>query len=384
MSGCSRIRSTATLSPWTTLNTPSGRPASLSSSAMSIDAPGSFSLGLRTNVLPQAMALANIHIGTIAGKLNGVIPATTPSGWWIENTSTPVETCSLKPPFSRCGTPHENSTFSIPRATSPRASATTLPCSAVSSAASSLRCPSRSCRIRNMISERRAREVARQAGNAAFAAATARSTSAGSAKSTAWVRRPVAGLNTGPSRPEPPATSRPSIQWLILGRASEAAAPLVRGSAIWVIGDLLVAVDRSPRIRRRARGRRRARLRQRAGHRRRAAFEPWAEQDLEIRVWRVDGLRVWWDPWPRAWPVDGSRAWPDPWPRAWPVDGSRAWPDPWPRAWPVDGSRAWPDPPRRAWPVDGSRAWPDRRRRAGRDPWPRAWPVDGSRAWPDP
>ena len=49
-----------------------------------MDADGSFSEGLRTNVLPQAMAFANIHIGTIAGKLNGVIPATTPSGWRIE------------------------------------------------------------------------------------------------------------------------------------------------------------------------------------------------------------------------------------------------------------------------------------------------------------
>jgi hypothetical protein len=47
-------------------------------------AEGSFSDGLSTNVLPHATALANIHIGTIAGKLNGVIPATTPSGWRIE------------------------------------------------------------------------------------------------------------------------------------------------------------------------------------------------------------------------------------------------------------------------------------------------------------
>ena len=59
------------------------RPAA-SSSARNSDADGSFSLGLSTNVLPQAMALANIHIGTIAGKLNGVMPATTPSGWRIE------------------------------------------------------------------------------------------------------------------------------------------------------------------------------------------------------------------------------------------------------------------------------------------------------------
>ena len=83
MSGCSRMRSTATLSPWTTLKTPSGTPASLSSSAMKSDAEGSFSEGLRMNVLPQAMALANIHIGTMAGKLKGVMPATTPSGWRI-------------------------------------------------------------------------------------------------------------------------------------------------------------------------------------------------------------------------------------------------------------------------------------------------------------
>ena len=55
-----------------------------SSSAVQIDADGSFSDGFSTNVLPQASAGAHIHIGTIAGKLNGVMPATTPSGWRIE------------------------------------------------------------------------------------------------------------------------------------------------------------------------------------------------------------------------------------------------------------------------------------------------------------
>ena len=75
--------STATLSPWTTLKTPSGTPASRSSSTVSIEADGSFSDGFNTKVLPQASAGAHIHIGTIAGKLNGVMPATTPSGWRI-------------------------------------------------------------------------------------------------------------------------------------------------------------------------------------------------------------------------------------------------------------------------------------------------------------
>src|SRR2546430_3330580 len=52
--------------------------ASASSSASLIDADGSFSDGFSTKVLPVAMAIGNIHIGTIAGKLNGVMPATTP------------------------------------------------------------------------------------------------------------------------------------------------------------------------------------------------------------------------------------------------------------------------------------------------------------------
>ena len=45
-------------------------------------------------MLPQAIATGNIHIGTIAGKLNGVMPATTPSGSRNENVSTSVETWS--------------------------------------------------------------------------------------------------------------------------------------------------------------------------------------------------------------------------------------------------------------------------------------------------
>jgi hypothetical protein len=52
--------------------------------AEKLAADGSFSDGLRMNALPQAMASGYIHIGTMAGKLKGVMPATTPSGWRIE------------------------------------------------------------------------------------------------------------------------------------------------------------------------------------------------------------------------------------------------------------------------------------------------------------
>ena len=68
----------------TTLKTPSGSPACLRSSATRSDALGSFSDGLRMKQFPQASAGAHIHMGTMAGKLNGVMPATTPSGWRIE------------------------------------------------------------------------------------------------------------------------------------------------------------------------------------------------------------------------------------------------------------------------------------------------------------
>ena len=49
----------------------------------------------RMKVLPQASAIGNIHIGTMAGKLNGVMPAQTPSGWRIDQQSTLVPTFSL-------------------------------------------------------------------------------------------------------------------------------------------------------------------------------------------------------------------------------------------------------------------------------------------------
>ena len=81
----------------------------------------------------------------------------------------------------------------MPRAISPSASDGTLPCSAVRSAASSTRCASTRFRILNMMSVRFESEVARHAGKAALAAATAAATSSTEAKSTCLVSVPVAG-----------------------------------------------------------------------------------------------------------------------------------------------------------------------------------------------
>jgi len=78
--GCSRSRSTATLSPCTTLNTPSGSPASFQNSAIRFTGEGSFSLGLIITAFPAAIAIGKNHMGTMAGKLKGEMIAQTPSG----------------------------------------------------------------------------------------------------------------------------------------------------------------------------------------------------------------------------------------------------------------------------------------------------------------
>src|ERR1700682_2525007 len=211
MSGCERIASTASLSPWTTLNTPSGRPASSSNSAMRRLMLGSRSEGLRMKVLPQASATGNIHIGTIAGKLKGVIPAQTPMGCRSEKLSTSVPTLSLKSPLSRCGMPVANSTTSMPRVMEPSASVAVFPCSCDTSRARSDLCVCIKSRKRIKMRARRSAGAARHAGNAVLAASTAASTSKASASGTWRTTSPVAGLVTSPYRVVCAATARPPI-----------------------------------------------------------------------------------------------------------------------------------------------------------------------------
>src|SRR5210317_1219747 len=120
ISGLVKIASTDSLSPLTTLKTPSGSPASFKSSANLIGQDGSFSEGFKIKVFP--IAIGNIHIGTMAGKLKGVIPATTPNGCLIDQLSTLVPTFSENSPFSKCGIPQANSTTSKPLVREPLAS----------------------------------------------------------------------------------------------------------------------------------------------------------------------------------------------------------------------------------------------------------------------
>ncbi len=158
-------------------------------------------------MLPQAMATGYIHMGTMTGKLNGVMPATTPSGWRTDEASTPLETSSENSPFSRWGMPQANSITSMPRATSPRASSSTLPCSAVMSRARSSRCRSASSRKANRIRVRAVSDVSRHpdAGGSRRAPRPG-PTSVAEASTTSPVCVPDAGSNTGAVRASAPSS----------------------------------------------------------------------------------------------------------------------------------------------------------------------------------
>ena len=152
----------------------------------------------------------------MAGKLNGVMPATTPRGWRTVYTSTPVDACELKLPLRRSARPHAYSMFSSPRATSPSASERTLPCSAVKRAAISAELASTRLRKASISFVRAASDVWRQSSKAALAEATAASTSSTLANPTAAVCSPVAGLKTGWVRPDSQGRAAPSTRcWIV-------------------------------------------------------------------------------------------------------------------------------------------------------------------------
>ena len=108
--------------------------------------------------------------------------------------------------------PHANSTTSWPRLTSPSASDSTLPCSAVMIAASSSLRAFSSSRKANRIWVRRASEVSRHVGNASRRPATTASTSVSEASASWAVTSPVAGLVTSENRVEVPSKISPFRQ----------------------------------------------------------------------------------------------------------------------------------------------------------------------------
>ena len=86
--------------------------------------------------LPRAMAFGMVQLGTMLGKLNGVIDATMPAGNLSTRHSTPRLTSRTSPAVI-CGSEQANSVSSADLSTSARASPSIFPFSSVMSAASS-------------------------------------------------------------------------------------------------------------------------------------------------------------------------------------------------------------------------------------------------------
>jgi hypothetical protein len=88
--------------------------------------------------LPSMSALGSVQLGTMLGKLNGVMDATTPTGCRSIRHSTPRLT-AMTSPATICGSEQANSVSSIDFSTSAVASDATLPFSSATSADSSPR-----------------------------------------------------------------------------------------------------------------------------------------------------------------------------------------------------------------------------------------------------
>src|SRR5919197_1499671 len=129
--GCESSVSTATLVPFTRFTTPGGRPVCSTISKARRMLTGTFSDGFRTKVLPQAMARGRNQKGTITGKLNGVMAATTPKGCRMVISSMPRATSSRLWPCMSMVIPQATSTLSMARRISARDSASVLPFSSV-------------------------------------------------------------------------------------------------------------------------------------------------------------------------------------------------------------------------------------------------------------
>jgi len=120
------MASTASLSPWTNVEHAVGQPGLLEQFGHFHAGRGHFFRRLEDERVSAGDRHRNIHSGTIAGKLNGVMPAHTPTGWRSVWQSTPEPAFSVYSPFNRCGMPQANSITSMPRCTLPSASGSRL------------------------------------------------------------------------------------------------------------------------------------------------------------------------------------------------------------------------------------------------------------------
>jgi len=133
-------------------------------------------------------------------RMKYICPTQIPKGCRILQLSILLPTFSENSPLIKCGTPHINSTTSIPRVIEPIESLSTFPCSSVTCAASlSISLTRSSLNLKNIL-DLVSGGVLDQELNAFFAEIIACSTSSLFAKLTSAIFSPKAGLCTSPYR----------------------------------------------------------------------------------------------------------------------------------------------------------------------------------------
>ncbi len=178
------------------LMTPSGIPTSLASCARAKLDKGVSWGGLTTIVQPAANAGAILRVIMAFGKFHGVMAAQTPTGSLVTMTRLLLSALGNISPSMRSASPANQSTKLAPYSTSPTASATGLPCSAlINSPSACLFSIMASYHLRRRTARSRA-VFLRQLFKAVSATLIARCVKSSSASATSANTSPVAGLVT--------------------------------------------------------------------------------------------------------------------------------------------------------------------------------------------
>ena len=218
--------------PVTMFSTPSGNPARCAMMPMASAEYGVWIAGLQTTVHPAASAGPILRPSIAEGKFHGVIAATTPTGWRKVRMRLSLACAGITSPSMRLACSPNHSRKLAEYATSPRASASGLPCSAVISRARSSWC----CSIRSaMCRSTCARSLAvlrDHAGNAAWAASMAARVSVAPMSGTCPSKTPLAGLRTSQRVPSSASHHRPAMKACSRSRSGSDNGSLMRDVSI--------------------------------------------------------------------------------------------------------------------------------------------------------
>ena len=200
-------------SPWSTLRTPGGRPASRQSRPNQSADSGACSDGLSTEPFPQKID-GNAFQATLgSGVLNEISSAATPTGRRsVSTVRFGIEAVVVRP-YERRPSPATNSPISTAASVSPRARPSDLPVSAATSSLASSRRSRRSSAIARTTFPRSTAVRAAHSGCASRAASTAAAASSAPERATRQSGVPSAGRRLSSHVPVAGGRSSPATRF---------------------------------------------------------------------------------------------------------------------------------------------------------------------------